>query len=212
MMLADLWGVTLNRKLSFGAPRMKSIANIFLNGLLVVLPIFITLGIVYWLFVSAEQLLRVPMEAILPQGWYRPGMGLLGTVGIIFLCGLLVRNFLTQHLFYLLEWLLGKIPIVKTFYGSARDLMRFAFEKKEGEMRKVVSVEVKEGIQMLGFITNENPSLFESASLIAVYFPMSYQVGGFLAYMPAEKCKILDISVEVAMQQIFTANVVRSEN
>lgn len=189
---------------------MKSIANTFLNGLLVVLPIFITLGLVYWMFSSAEQLLRVPLEAILPHGWYWPGMGLLGAVALIFVCGLLVKNYLTQHLFHLLEWLLGKIPIVKTFYGSARDLMRFAFEKKEDEMRKVVSVEVKEGIHMLGFVTNESPKLFEADQLIAVYFPMSYQVGGFVAYLPVEKCTVMDISVESAMQQIFTANVVRA--
>lgn len=172
-----------------------------------VLPLFITFGLLYWLFSSAEQLLSIPIKALLPAGWYVSGMGVLSACALIFASGILVQNYLTKHFFQLLEWLLSKIPLVNTFYGSARDLMQFAFGKKDKDMRKVVSVEIREGIRLLGFITNENISLGSNDELLAVYFPMSYQVGGYLAYMPVDKCEMLDMSVETAMQRIFTAHV-----
>lgn len=186
---------------------MKFLANIFLKGLLVVLPLVITFGLLYWLFNGAEQLLRIPLQLVLPVGWYVPGMGVASACGLIFICGILVQSYLAKHLFMFLEWVLGNIPIVKTLYGSARDLMQFAIGDKEKNMQKVVAVQFQPGVRLIGFVTNENATLNDCKGLLAVYFPMSLQMGGYLAYVDKEKCEWLDISVEQAMQQILTAEM-----
>lgn len=186
---------------------MKFLANIFLKGLLVVLPLVITFGLLYWLFNGAEQLLRVPLAVVLPDGWYVPGMGVASACALIFVCGILVQSYLAKHFFVFLEWLLGRIPVVKTLYGSARDLMQFAIGDKEQNMQKVVSVEFQPGVRLIGFVTNEHARLNGVAGLLAVYFPMSLQMGGYLAYVERDKCEWLDITVEQAMQQVLTAEM-----
>ncbi len=188
---------------------MKTIANIFLKGLLVVLPLVVTFGLLYWLFSGAEEILQIPLKALLPTGWYMPGMGVLSACGIIFVCGLLVQSYLIKPLFSLMELLLDRIPIVKTLYGSARDLMKFAIGDKEAGMQKVVSVEVKDDIFLIGFVTNDSPSISNSENRVAVFFPMSYQMGGYLAYVSKDKCTPLDMPVEQAMQTILMADMVK---
>ncbi|MBU2984770.1 DUF502 domain-containing protein [Saccharophagus degradans] len=186
---------------------MKFLANIFLKGLLVVLPLVITFGLLFWLFNGAEQMLRIPLQAVLPSGWYVPGMGVVSAFGLIFVCGVLVQNYFTKHLFALLEWVLGNIPVVKTLYGSARDLMHFAIGNKEKDMQKVVCVTFQPGVRLIGFVTNENATLNAETGLLAVYFPMSLQMGGYLAYVDKDKCEWLDIPVDKAMQQVLTADM-----
>lgn len=186
---------------------MKTLLNIFLKGLLVVVPLLITFGLLYWLLMTAEQALRVPLEALLPTGWYLPGMGIISIVLIIFLCGILVQNYLTKPLFRFMEWILERIPLVNTLYGSARDLMHFAVGDKSDDMKKVVTVEVSRDVHLMGFVTNENITIGEQKELLAVFFPMSYQMGGYLAYVPKDKCVTLDMPVDKAMQQILTAHM-----
>lgn len=186
---------------------MKSPLHIFLKGLLVVVPLLITFGLVYWLLNTSEQALRVPLEALLPAGWYAPGMGIASMLVIIFLCGILVRNYLGRRIFRYVDRLLARIPLVSTLYGSARDLMKFAMGENKTRMQKVVLVEVCEDVHLMGFVTHEDVNIGENVALIAVFFPMSYQMGGYLAYVPKEKCVPLDMPVDKAMQQILTAHM-----
>jgi len=192
---------------------MKALANIFLKGLLVVLPLAITFGLLYWLLETFEQLLSVPLRAMLPEGWYITGMSIVFAVALIFVCGILVQTYFTKHFFQWLEWLLSKIPLVKTFYGGSKDIMQFAFGNRTQGMSKVVSVEIADNVRLIGFITRENVSLEGGeGELLAVYFPLSYQIGGHLVYVPREKCLALDLTVEKALQQIFTAHITQSKS
>lgn len=189
---------------------MKSIANIFLKGLVFSLPLIITFGLLYWLFATAENVLKIPLQNLLPNGWYITGLGVLSAFLIIFCVGILVQAYLIK---YVLQWfiqLIEKIPLVSTLYTSARDLMQFFAGDKEQEMNRVVAVTLENHIRLIGFVTNEQAQLGEDTDLYAVYFPMSYQVGGYLAYIDKDRCEILDIPVQKAMQQVLTAHVRRT--
>jgi len=186
---------------------MKIIANIFFKGLLFTLPIVATFGFLYWLFDAAETLLKYPLELILPSGWYITGMGVISTLAIVFLIGLLAQAYLIKHIFSAFEQLLERIPIVKTFYVSVRSLLQFIAGGKGGDLQKVVAFSLNDNIRLIGFVTNENAQLGERSNLLAVYLPMSYQVGGYLIYVPREKCEILDMPVREAMQQVLTADI-----
>lgn len=190
---------------------MKTIANTFFKGLFFTLPLVITFGLLYWLFATAENLLKVPLEALLPEGWYTTGMGVVSAALIIFCIGILVQAYVTKYFFSWFERLVEHIPLVRTLYNSARDLMHFFAGDQQGQMSKVVSVTLESDIRLIGFVTNEQAQLGEESQLLAVYFPMSYQVGGYLAYMPRERCEILDIPVKTAMQQVLTAHIKRPQ-
>ncbi|MGQ9426502.1 DUF502 domain-containing protein [Gilvimarinus sp. F26214L] len=191
---------------------MKTIANIFLKGLLLTLPAFITFGLIYWLFAVAEELLRVPLSFVLPAGWYLPGMGVVSALGIIFLVGLLVQAYLVGRVFHLFEGLVQRIPLVKTLYGGAKDLLYFLAGGKNTDMQKVVSITLDGNIRMIGFVTNQDVTLGDQDDLITVYLPLSYQIGGFLLYLPKSRCEPLDIPVQQAMQQVLTAHVMRNHD
>lgn len=191
---------------------MKTIANTFLKGLLLTLPTVITFGLIYWLFAVAEDLLRVPLEFLLPEGWYVTGVGVASAIVIIFAIGILVQAYLVGRLFQLFEALLERIPLVKTLYGSAKDLLYFVAGGKGTEMQKVVSITIDGDIRMIGFVTNEDVTLGNQDDLITVYLPLSYQIGGFLLYLPRSRCEPLDIPVQQAMQQVLTAHVRRNHD
>jgi uncharacterized membrane protein len=190
---------------------MKTLANIFIKGMLFTLPLAITFGLLYWLFVTAENLLKIPLQQLLPQGWYVTGMGVASALGIIFVLGILVENFLTHRLFSWLEQVVDRIPIAKTIYNSAKDLTHF-FAGNQQQLNRVVSVTFDENIQLLGFVTSEEDQMGAHTDLYTVYFPMSYQIGGYMAYVPKSRCTVLDIPVQKALQLVLTANVKRPQN
>lgn len=190
---------------------MKTFANTFLKGLLFALPVFATFGLLYWLFVTAENLLKVPLQFVLPAGWYLPGMGVVSALVLIFVLGILVQAYIIKYAFIYFEKLLENIPIVKTLYGSARNLMQFVAGGKGQDLQKVVAFHLNDDVRLIGFVTNENIDIGEKHGMLAVYLPMSYQVGGYLLYVPREKCEILDIPVKEAMQQVLTAHIGNSK-
>ena len=191
---------------------MKTIANTFLKGLLFALPILFTFGLIIWLFMTAERLLRVPLEWILPGGWYITGMGVVSSAVIIFVLGVLVQAYLIKQLFAWLEDLVSHIPIVKSLYNSFKELINFIAGGNSNEMQQVVRFTIDGNIHMVGFVTNEDVSLGDQDSLVSIYVPMSYMIGGFLLYLPKSRCEPLDIPVQKAMQQVLTANITGSKS
>ncbi|MCJ7594556.1 MAG: DUF502 domain-containing protein, partial [Desulfobacterales bacterium] len=97
---------------------MKGISKTFIAGLVTIAPIVVTFYFLYWLFGSAEALLGKLIRLLIPDHFYRPGMGLAAGVAIIFLIGLLMHAWIVQSLFGWGERLLYKVPIIKTVYGS----------------------------------------------------------------------------------------------
>lgn len=190
---------------------MKALANIFIKGLLFALPLVITFGLIYWLFATAENLLKIPLQAVLPEGGYVTGMGVVSAAAIIFCIGLLVEAYLIQHVFSWLEKFVERIPLVKTLYSSAKDLMYFFAGNQQQQLNRVVSVAF-DGVHLIGFVTSENASLGGEEELLTVYLPMSYQVGGYMVCIPKARCTFLDIPVQKAMQMVLTANVKRPQN
>ena len=185
---------------------MRALANIFLKGFFFVLPFFITFSLLYWVFASAEAILKPILIGFLPENSYRTGMGVVSAAILIFCVGLLVQNFITKFIFQFFVDLIERIPLVKTIYHSISDLVDF-FAGDKNDMNRVVLVTFMDDFRLMGFVTNEKIRFNTDEVLLAVYFPMSYQVGGYTAYLPQSRCEALDIPVKTAMQQVLTANV-----
>jgi uncharacterized membrane protein len=189
---------------------MKKIGSILLKGLVTILPIGLTVYFVYWLGVTTEGLLSRPIKWGLGEANYWPGMGLVTGFVLLFLVGLAVNAFLVRRLLGLGEELLLRVPVVKTVYSAIRDMTRLVnTDKKKGDLDRVVTVETQLG-RLIGFVTQEHANTLGIGGgddLVAVYLPMSYQIGGYTVYLPRSKLHETELTVEQAMRIVLTGGV-----
>jgi uncharacterized membrane protein len=192
--------------------QLKWLGRVLLKGLVAILPIGLTVYVVYWLGVTTESLLSGTLKFWLPPGVYRPGMGLVAGFLLLFLVGLLVNAYLVRRVLGLGESLLLRVPVVKTVYASIRDLTALVNTKgRKRELERVVMVKFGPG-RVIGFVTQENATLpgFAGAAagdLVAVYLPMSYQIGGYTLYLPRDQIEATDLTVEAAMRIVITGGL-----
>lgn len=190
--------------------KMKKLGKIFLHGLSAILPITITIYIIIWLIKTAESALGNLIKAILTEKYYIPGMGVLAGILVVFAIGILLKYWLVKQLFNWSQRIMEKIPLVKTLYGSVSDLMSFFDSKRKKDFNKVVMVDMlASGVTLIGFVTREDftslPDSIGTTDTVAVYLPMSYQMGGFTVFVSKDKVTPVDMSVEDAMRFALTA-------
>jgi len=191
---------------------VKGLTRTFLTGLAAILPIVITLALLWWLGTTAEELLGGLLRAILPEPLYFPGLGLLVTLGVIFGIGVLLRAYVVQWLFAWVEDLMEHIPVVKTIHGVVRDMMSLVSGDLEKQFGDAVLVTLPgTDYRLVGFVTREDfaglPDELGSEGTIAVYLPMSYQIGGYTLMLPRKQVEPLNLSLEDAMRYTLTAGV-----
>jgi uncharacterized membrane protein len=189
---------------------MKTIGSILLKGLVTILPIGLTVYFVYWLGVTTEALLSKPIRLVVGEAHYFPGLGLITGFVLLFLIGLAVNAFLVRRLLGFGEELLLRVPVVKTVYSAIRDMTRLVnTDKKKGDLDRVVTLDVGYG-RLIGFVTQEHANTLGiggGEDLVAVYLPMSYQIGGYTIYLPRSRLTETDLTVEAAMRIVLTGGV-----
>jgi uncharacterized membrane protein len=192
---------------------MRSLGKIFLTGIFTVLPILATVYLVIWLFTVVDHFLGRPLLWLIPDESYRGGMGLLVAIVVIFLVGVLMRAYFVRRLFGWAERLLLGVPLVKSIYSAVRDFFGlFLGGGDDDKTLKVVSVTLPgSDIRVMGFITRDEfsdlPAGLAGEGEIAVYLPMSYQVGGYTVFMPRSQVNEVQMSREDAMKFVLTAGV-----
>jgi uncharacterized membrane protein len=194
---------------------LKRLGKIMFQGLVAILPAVLTLYILFWLVRSAETVLGGLLEVLLPQGWYLPGMGLLAGLVVTFLCGLTLNAFMVRRLLDLGEVAMNRIPLVKTLYGSLKDFIGFFTAKRDSQFNQVVSVDLDFGgmpMRMIGFVTRNDfsdlPAGIGNEGEVAVYLPLSYQIGGYTVIVPRSSVRKVDISTHRAMGFVVTGGMV----
>lgn len=189
---------------------MKHLSSTLLKGLLTILPISLTVYFAYWLGVTTESLLSTPLKWLVSETYYWPGMGLIAGVLVLLAVGLLVNAYLVRRFIEFGERLLLRVPVLKTVYGAIRDLTSLVrVGDSGGELQRVVLVDVGPG-RVIGFVTQESaslPGMAADPSLVAVYLPMSYQIGGYTLYLPRDRLQPTDLSVEQAMRIVLTGGL-----
>lgn len=190
---------------------MRKLWNTFLKGLAAVLPVTLTLYLVYWLGTTAESFLGTGLQLLLPSHWYRPGMGLLVGFLVVLAAGLAVNAYVVRSAIRFGEKLLGRIPLVKTIFGALKDFTRFLPSGGERrDLQRVVLYKWNDA-RLIGFVTAEHVHAKlqneQAGELIAVYFPMSYQIGGYTLYLPRACVQPVDLTVEEAMRLVLIGGV-----
>lgn len=194
---------------------MKKIRLVFLTGLAVVLPISVTIFILIWMGGEAERLLGSIIQLIFPAPIYKPGMGLAAGIFLIFLVGLLTRTWIVRNIIEWGESLISRIPLVKSIYGAVQDMLHFLSGSDGRKFDQVVSVTLKGAdASLLGFVTRDQlkdlPSGLKRDDGIAVYLPMSYQIGGYTLFLPRSAVRPVEMPMQEAARFILTAGVKRS--
>jgi uncharacterized membrane protein len=183
---------------------LRKIWNTVLKGLVAILPIGLTVYVVYWLAVTAERLFSRVIKLLAPE-FYWPGLGLIVGLVTLYFVGLAVNAYFVHRALRLSDRLFARIPVVKTIYLAIRDFMRFFPSSGQGsDLRRVVLVQFGPG-KVVGFVTAESDEMLRRSTpagddMVAVYLPMSYMVGGYTIFMPRELVETTGLSVEEGMR------------
>jgi uncharacterized membrane protein len=177
---------------------LKRLTSYFVNGLLFMVPVVLTLYIFYLIFFKIDHLLA----------FSTPGVGFLVTIAGITVIGFLVSNFLTRRLMLIVDGLFTRLPLVKMLYSSIKDLISaFVGDKKSFNKPVLVRLAPESGASVLGFVTAESLENLGLDDYTAVYVPQSYNFAGNLLLFTRDQIKPLDVSSSEVMTFIVSGGV-----
>jgi uncharacterized membrane protein len=192
----------------------------FITGLLIWVPLVVTLWVLDFLFSTMDQSLR-----LLPPGWrpealfgyHIPGLGAIITLLVVFLTGLITANMLGQRLVKFWEWLLSRIPVVKTIYSSVKQVSDTLLSGQGQAFRKALLVQYpREGLWTIAFQTGRpggDVTNYLKGEYVSVYVPTTPNpTSGFFLMVPKADVIELDMGVEEALKYIISMGVVAPHN
>ena len=195
---------------------MSSIRRWLLAGLLVLVPLAITLAVLDWIVSTLDQTLLILPVAWHPDrllGFHLPGFGVLLTLVIVLLMGAIASNFLGKKLLMLGNALLRRIPIVRSIYSSVKQVSDTLFSENGNAFRKALLVQwPREGVWTIGFLTglpggdvvNHLPGDY-----LSVYVPTTPNpTGGYFVMLKKTECIELKMSVDEALTYVISMGVV----
>lgn len=195
---------------------MSRLRRYFLTGLVVTLPIVLTVWMLFQLFIFADNLLGRFISARIEQhlGFYIPGISLIITFIIVILIGVVATIFLGKKLLPIIESWFLKFPFAKQIYLPAKQIVGFLFSRKRISFKQVVMVEYpRKGVWSIGFLTAE---AFDEAKtktkqdLLSIYLPGSPNpITAYVIFVPRKDVVSLDITVEQGMKLIVSGGILQ---
>jgi len=185
--------------------------NYFLTGLLVILPIFITAYVLWFLIRAMDVVLRYIPPHYLP--YKVPGLGLILAVILILLVGVLTRNFVGKKVVQFWENMVDRIPLVRIIYTGVKQFLEAFFMQKSDSFKRVALLEYpRKGIYVLGFITGVSKGEVQvktNKKMINVFVPTTPNpTSGFYVLVPEDELIILGMSVEDAFKLLISGGIV----
>jgi uncharacterized membrane protein len=194
----------------------KHLKNKIGAGLLVVIPVGITIFILRFLFNLADGILgsylRRIADVIFGEGHYIPGLGMITGIFVIYLAGLLASNVFGKRMVVYGDNLFSRIPFVKTIYLASKQLMEVFSRKGRGTFQRAVYVDFpKEGSYSIAFITNEVMSV-SGKKYYTAFIPTSPNpTSGYVLILEESQVYPTFFSVEEAMKIIMSGGMVAPE-
>lgn len=188
----------------------------FITGLLVLVPLFITIWVVTTLIQTMDQSLQLLPQAWQPKnvfGFNVPGLGALLTLVIIFVTGLIATNIFGQQLIALWENLLSRVPFVKTIYSSVKQVSDTLFSDSGNAFRKALLIQYpRQDTWTIAFLTGSpggDVSNYLIGDYVSVYVPTTPNpTSGFFLMLPTADVIELDMSVDEALKYIISMGTV----
>lgn len=188
----------------------------FITGLLIWVPLAITAWVLALIVRTMDQTLLLLPEAIRPEhllGVYIPGIGVIATLLVVFLTGLVTANIIGQRLLRFWEGVLSRIPVVKSVYYSVKQVSDTLFSTSGEAFRKALLVQYpREGIWTIAFQTGQpggDVVNYLDGEFVSIYVPTTPNpTSGFFLMLPRKDVIELDMSVDEALKYIISMGVV----
>ncbi|MES9960052.1 MAG: DUF502 domain-containing protein [Sedimenticola sp.] len=195
---------------------MSYLKRYLVAGLLVWVPLGVTLLVVRMLVRWLDGTLLLLPEAYRPEnflGFAIPGLGVVLSILIVFVTGVLVANLFGRSLIALWERLLARIPLVRSVYSGAKQLAETMFSDAGQSFRKVLLVEFpRKGLWTLAFLTGTDHGEAQEKTgrdVINVYVPTTPNpTGGYFVMVPREDVIELDMSVDEGLKMLMSMGAV----
>jgi uncharacterized membrane protein len=185
-------------------------------GLLVWVPLGITMWVLHFLVSTLDQTLLVLPSSLWPEnlfGYRIPGLGVVLFFVILLATGVVAANFFGQRLIQAWESVLVRIPFVNSIYSSVKQVSDTLLSPKSNAFRKALLVEFpREGCWTIGFLTGA-PDRTVAPHLpgehVSVYVPTTPNpTGGYFVMLPRDRVRELDMTVDEALKYIISMGVV----
>jgi uncharacterized membrane protein len=194
----------------------KKLKQIFLTGLAVTIPIGLTLYILFFLIDIMDGLLKVIPIKYHPDtliGTHIPGLGIIVTLALVFICGLVTTSYVGYKIVRSGEDLVDRIPFVRSLYKAIKQISDNMFMDQRKSFKKVVLVEFpRKGIYTIGFVTGVPGLEVQKKTVqnsISVFIPTTPNpTSGYLVIVPEEELVQMEMSVEEALTFIISVGII----
>ena len=191
----------------------------FITGLLIWVPLGITVWVLHFLVSTMDQTLLLLPEHARPDyllGIHVPGLGVILTLVVVLVTGILAANIIGQRLILFWEGILGRIPVVKSIYYSVKQVSDTLFSSNGQAFRKALLIQYpRQGIWTIAFMTGipgGDVATHLRGDYVSVYVPTTPNpTSGFFLMLPKKDIIELDMSVDEALKYIISMGVVSPE-
>ena len=196
---------------------MHSLRKWLLAGLLVVVPLAITLWVLQWIIGTLDQTLLILPEEWRPDrvlGVHIPGFGVVLTIAILLLVGAIASNFLGKKLVNLGDAVVSRIPVVRSIYSSVKQVSDTLFSESGNAFRTAVLVQwPRPDVWTIGFVTGapggDVANYLHGEEFLSVYVPTTPNpTGGYFVMLRKRDCIELKMSVDEALKYVVSMGVV----
>jgi uncharacterized membrane protein len=188
-----------------GKSTFKKIVRVFIQGLIILAPIGLTVYVLYWLFDKVDSILR-PYVNI-------PGLGFVIIILFVLLVGWISSYFLMGSFIHFFDQVMERTPGIKFIYSSTKDFFE-AFTGHKKKFNKPILANVfGDNVWVMGFLTDEELAKFDmGAEMVSIYIPQAYHWAGQLYVLPRSKVKKIDkVSSGDTMKYAVTGGVVHTD-
>lgn len=187
-----------------------------LRGLLLLVPLVVTVEFIVWLGRTIETSLKPLFELLLPRGWYFPGLAIVLFLLSALMLGLMTRHVLLRKTLEITERWMTKLPVVGSIYPVVRQVTDLLSGKSTNQNGSVVLVKLPDSdTQVIGIVTRpadgQRPEWLPPACEM-VFVPMSYQMGGFTLILPCSELQTLNMTPGEALQMIIMGGIVQPKS
>ena len=192
----------------------------FFAGLLIILPLGITVYVITAILKVMDRVLDIMPPPLHPQTYLPfpvPGLGLILSLLLVVLTGMLAKNYVGRRVVDFGEHLLSKIPLVRPIYSAMKQMTQAMFGETQAAFKRVVLVEFpRQGIYALGFVTGTATEEIEdrtASKLVSIFLPTTPNpTSGFYLMVPEKETVALSMSVEDAFKLLISAGIAAPGN
>lgn len=195
---------------------LSHIRRYLIAGLLVWVPILITILILKFIIGILDQFITILPVSWQPNhvlGWNAPGFGLLISILVILLTGMVASNFLGSQVVEIWDRFVNRIPVVRSIYSGVKQIMETLFTPGGNAFRKVLLIEYpRKGMWSIAFQTGDTAPVISQETgqeMVTIFIPTTPNpTSGFLMMVPKNEAIVLDIPIDQALKFVISLGVV----